>query len=151
MYNPKSDGDNAQHKGNTMSEKKYELTKDVLTTASGSKVYRIRAVRTFTNGKNTIEAGTYGGYVESEKNLSHDGGAWVYGVARAYENAVVEGNAALRGLVAAKGNAVIGGDIIVSGTGDIDGNISITGNRPIHLNGEILAGEGTLTLNRKHY
>lgn len=77
--------------------------------------------------------------------------AWLYGVARAYENAVVEGNAALRGLVAAKGNAVIGGDIIVSGTGDIDGNISITGSRPIHLNGEILAGEGTLTLNKKHY
>lgn len=134
-----------------MTEKKYELTKDVLTTASGSKVYRIRAVRTFANGKNTINEGTYGGYVESEKNLSHDGGAWLYGVARAYENAVVEGNAALRGLVAAKGNAVITGDITVSGTGDIDGDITLSGNRAIHLNGEILAGEGTLTLNKKHY
>ena len=52
---PNTDGDNTQHKGNTMTEKKYELTKDVLTTASGSKVYRIRAVRTFTNGKNTMK------------------------------------------------------------------------------------------------
>lgn len=57
--------------------KKYELTTDSIT-IFGRKLFRIKALVDFGN----VNAGEFGGYVEKESNLSHDGDAWVYGNAR---------------------------------------------------------------------
>ena len=72
--------------------KKYRLTEE--TTKVGNRtLYRIQALRDFGN----VKEGDIGGYIESEKNLSQDGNAWVSGDARVYGNACVYGNARVYG------------------------------------------------------
>ena len=73
---------------------KYELTDETIKVA-GKTLYRIKALKSF--GK--VKSGELGGYIESEKNLSHKGNAWVsdkaavYGKAKVYDNAwVFEGS-----------------------------------------------------------
>ena len=65
--------------------KKYRLTEE--TTKVGNRtLYRIQALRDFGN----VKEGDIGGYIESEKNLSQDGNAWVSGDARVYGNADIK-------------------------------------------------------------
>ena len=65
--------------------KKYRLTEE--TTKFGNRtLYRIQALRDFGN----VKEGDIGGYIESEKNLSQDGNAWVSGDARVYGNADIK-------------------------------------------------------------
>ena len=72
--------------------KKYRLTEE--TTKVGNRtLYRIQALRDFGNATK----GDIGGYIESEKNLSQDGNAWVSGDARVSGNACVYGNARVYG------------------------------------------------------
>ena len=72
--------------------KKYRLTEE--TTKVGNRtLYRIQALRDFGN----VTKGDIGGYIESEKNLSQDGNAWVSGDARVSGNACVYGNARVYG------------------------------------------------------
>ena len=68
--------------------KKFELTSD-FKMYLGMKLFRIKALVDFGN----VKAGDLGGYIEKEKNLSHNGNAWVSGNARVYDNARVSGNA----------------------------------------------------------
>jgi hypothetical protein len=44
-----------------------------------------------------VKAGDIGGFIESEKNLSLTGDAWVYGNARVYGDAQVRGDARVYG------------------------------------------------------
>lgn len=68
--------------------KKYEFTGETKVIA-GVTLKRIRALISF----GFIVKGEIGGFIESEKNLSHDGNAWVSGNARVTDNAEVTGNA----------------------------------------------------------
>ena len=82
--------------------KKYRLTEE--TTKVGNRtLYRIQALRDFGN----VTKGDIGGYIESEKNLSQDGNAWVSGDARVYGDAWVYGNARVYGDARVYGNADI--------------------------------------------
>lgn len=56
------------------------------------RLYQIQAVRYF----GTVEKGDFGGYIESEANLSHEGTCWVEENAQVYGNARVSGNAQVR-------------------------------------------------------
>jgi hypothetical protein len=74
--------------------KKYELLADDYLRAGDRTVYRIRALQDFGD----VRRGDLGGYVESERNLSHEGECWVYDAAQIYgENAIVRGNGKARG------------------------------------------------------
>lgn len=66
--------------------KKYEFTEKTKQIA-GKTLVQIRALIDLTINGETIEAGTMGGWLESEKNLSQDGNA------RVYTNAWVFGDA----------------------------------------------------------
>ena len=66
-------------------EKKYKLTEESIS-FNGKTLYRIESVRDF----GTIKKGDKGGFVETERNLSHEGNAWVSG------NAIVCGYANVR-------------------------------------------------------
>lgn len=68
--------------------KKYELTDETIT-FSGLTLHRIRALKDFGN----VIKGDLGGFIESEKNLSHSGTCWVYDDAMVYRNARVIENA----------------------------------------------------------
>ena len=71
-----------------MTNKKYEFVDgDTITTPSGKTLRRIRALVAIGL---SVAAGDLGGYIESEKNLSTSGDAWVYGNARVYGNAQIK-------------------------------------------------------------
>ena len=68
--------------------KKYELTRETKV-INGVELHRIKALESF----GRVEKGELGGWIESEKNLSQDGNAWVYDNAKVGGNAEVSGNA----------------------------------------------------------
>ena len=69
--------------------KKFELTSDFIINTVGKKLFRIKALISFSN----VNAGEIGGYIEKEANLSQSGDAWVYGNAEVFGHARVSGNA----------------------------------------------------------
>ena len=96
-------------------EKKYILTDDVIDFNSHT-LHRIKAVRDF----DCVKAGDLGGFIESEKNLDHDGAAWVTGDARIFGDAVVSSAAWVTG------DAVVSGDARVSGVAVVSGDAFVT-------------------------
>ena len=82
--------------------KKFELTTD-FKMYCGKKLFRIRALIDFGD----VKAGDLGGYIEKEKNLSHNGNAWVYGNARVSGYARVSGDARVYDNARVSGNADI--------------------------------------------
>ena len=94
--------------------KKYELTSDTKI-VFGHILYRIKALSSF----GCVSAGDLGGFLESEKNLSQNGDAWVYGDARVYGDAWVYGDARVYGDAWVSGDAEVYGDAWVSKIGSI--------------------------------
>ena len=70
--------------------KKYELTTETLQFA-GRTLHRIKAVKDF----GSVKAGEFGGWIESEENLSQADNAWVYNNAKVFDKARVYGDAAV--------------------------------------------------------
>ncbi|HFP0188203.1 TPA: hypothetical protein ACHKJK_000830 [Escherichia coli] len=99
--------------------KKYELVKDLTMDVDGVTLYRIRALRDIP--WRCVNAGDLGGYVESERNLSQGGNAWVYGDAK------VSGDARVFGDAQVHDKAVISGHARVSGRAQISGEACIRG------------------------
>ena len=81
---------------------KYEFTGEVKI-CFGRTLHQIRAKISFGN----IAKGDIGGWIESEKNLSQDGNAWVSGDARVFGDAWVSGDARVFGDACVSGNASI--------------------------------------------
>lgn len=131
--------------------KKFELDLSSKITAWGMELFRIRALISFGD----VKKGDLGGYVEKKENLSHSGGAWVYGDAWAtgdarvfgnaevfgdawvYGNAKVFGNAKVYGEARVCGDAVVFdnakvyGDAVVSGNAKVSGNAVVSGNAKV--------------------
>ena len=111
-------------------DKKYVMLTDQHPTMkySPEKYSRIKAVKDF----GTIKAGTLGGYIEKEANLSQTGNAWVgcdssgcavvMGDAKVYGNALVTGGGRTESLGSADG---YGGATLVAGSAEIYGNAKI--------------------------
>jgi UDP-3-O-[3-hydroxymyristoyl] glucosamine N-acyltransferase len=71
---------------------KYEIQNQSYRLTDGRKVHRIKALRDFGN----VKAGTYGGFVEGDDNLSHDGLCWIADDAMALGRSRVLRDAQLR-------------------------------------------------------
>ena len=100
---------------------KYIVLKDDTIEYFGIKLYRIKAIKSFSN----VKVGDLGGYIEKEANLSHYGNAW------AFDDALVFGNAEISDDVVISGNAKIWGDVVISGNALIYGNAEVYGNAKI--------------------
>jgi len=150
--------------------KKYELTEEAI--ASGKKLYLIRALRDF----GCVKAGSYGGWVESEENLSQEGDCWICDnaivcdkavvsgngmvgqnacacdEARVYDDAVVYMDAQIRGSAKIHGRANVFGSAYICGNADIHGDAQIGlsatvgGNAEVFGSAEII-GEAIITKN----
>ena len=105
--------------------KKYELT-DELIEVEGKKLYRIKALVDIP--KHDVKIGDFGGFVESEKNLSHRGNAWVTGDAIVGGNAIVTDNARVSKNVRVTGNARVSKNALVTDNVRVTGNARVGGN-----------------------
>ena len=116
--------------------KKYELTEEKIY-FWGRTLYRIKALKGF----GSIEEGELGGYVESEKNLSHLGNCWIYGNAKVYDDARVRNDAKVYDDAIIRNNAEIRDYAIVSGNAIVLNYAIVSGNA-IVLNYAIVRGDG---------
>ena len=83
--------------------KKYELIKESETCFRRRKVYRIRALKDFSD----IKAGDVGGWVCSYNNLSQEGYCWIYDNAKCLDNARIFDNAMMFDNAIMFGNSVM--------------------------------------------
>jgi hypothetical protein len=114
---------------------KYELTDETIET-KGRTLYRIRYLKT----------GETGGWVESERNLSQEGDAAVYGYARVFGNAQIYGDAQIYGYAQASGYAQVFDyawvfdDAKVSGNARVYGDASARGDAEVSGNAQVCGG-----------
>ena len=117
---------------------KFKLTDEKMEYC-GRTLHRIVCVTAFAS----VSVGELGGWVESEKNLSQYGNAWVYGDAKVYGNAWVYGdaevcgNAKVYGDAWVCGNAKVYGDAKVCGNAKVFGNAWVCGNALVCGNAEV--------------
>ena len=132
-------------------EKKYELTNEAIRMADGTEVYRIKAVRDFAD----VKAGELGGYIASERSLSHKGKCWVAdnaivanharvcGDATVADEAVVCGFVTVRDRAEVLGHAKLDEHVIVQHDAVVDGYASLTDYANIYGNA-YLHGHATI-------
>ncbi len=88
---------------------KYEIQKQEHQLPDGRKVHRIKALRDFGN----VKAGTIGGFVEADDNLSHSGNCWISGDAMALGRSRITRDAQLRDRARLEDRACITGRSVV--------------------------------------
>ncbi len=93
---------------------KYELIINDSITVNNINLFRIKALKSFSN----VGVNELGGYIQSEKNLSNTGNAWVYDNARVYGDAQVYGNARVYGRAWVFDDARVYGNAQVSFQGE---------------------------------
>ena len=123
---------------------KYRITSETKV-VDNITLHRIECVTAFGD----VECGAKGGWIESEKNLSQDGNAWVGEYAMVFGNAVVRGyavvsgnawvyeSAVVSGYAWVYDNAKVGGNARISGNAWIDGNAMISGNAWVYGNAKV--------------
>ena len=121
--------------------KKYELTSETKV-INGVELHRIKALKSFGN----IKQGELGGWIESEKNLSQYGDAWVFDNASVFEHAWVDVNATVRGYATVSENASISGDATIKDNAEVYGNATISGNAVVRGNA-MVRGNATISGN----
>ena len=111
---------------------KYKLT-DETKEFCGKLLHRIVCVTAFAS----VAVGDTGGWVESEKNLSQSGNAWVSGDAKVYGNAELYGDAEVSGDAKVYGNAEVSGDAKVYGNAEVYGDAEVSGNAWVSGDAEV--------------
>lgn len=91
-------------------EKKYRLTDETIDFYE-VKLHRIEALMDF----NDVKKGDIGGFIESEKNLSHYGNCWIYNDAKVYEEARVCDNSKVLEYAEVRGCALVQAKSMVYG------------------------------------
>ena len=116
-------------------DKKYEFT-DETKEIDGRILHRIAATKDFYRGNriSIVMKGDLGGFIESEDNLSHDGGSWVMGDSCVYERAHIIGNVLVGGCAHVHGNALVGENAYVYGNALVSGNAHVYGNALVSEN-----------------
>ena len=79
-----------------------------------------------------VKSGCLGGWIEGEKNLSHDGGAWVGEEAMVYGNALVDENASARWFSQVFDDAIITGNAMLIGSARIFGRACVMDNVEVY-------------------
>jgi carbonic anhydrase/acetyltransferase-like protein (isoleucine patch superfamily) len=124
--------------------KKYELTAEKIVNRFGVELFRIRALAAFaTAAGDEINLGDLGGFLQSEKNLAHEGTAWVrgdakvWGDAEVWGDAVVWGNAQVWGNAEVWGSAEVCGDAVVWGNAKVYGSAEVWGSAEVYGDAEV--------------
>lgn len=102
-------------------KKKYILT-DQVKIVGGTTLHRIQAIKDFA----AVKAGDFGGWVETEMNLSQLGDGWIYGDSVVYGNARIYNNAKVMDDAVVFNNAKISGAARVLNDARVFGEASVT-------------------------
>ena len=135
-----------------MENLKYKILEDNYILYLGKKLYRIQALKDFSN----VKKGDIGGYIESYDNLSQHGNSWiyndakVYGNARVYENACVYESAQISGNAEVFENAKVFRSARVSGNAEVFENAKIFGSAEVYGSAQI-SGSAEVFENAKVY
>jgi cytoskeletal protein CcmA (bactofilin family) len=119
-----------------ISNSKYETTGEVKI-EFGIKLHQIRSKITIGTTIGTIVAGTIGGWISGENNLSITGDAWVSGDARVYGDALVYGDAQVSGNAQVSGDARVSGNALVYGDARVYGNAQVSGDAQVSGNAQV--------------
>ena len=112
-------------------KRKYEFT-DETKFMENVCLHRIRALVDIPAAK--VKKGDLGGWIEREKNLSHEGSCWVFDEAIVKDSALVSGNAQVRDNAtvycnaSVKGNSVIANNATIAGNGKVMDKAKVCGN-----------------------
>ncbi|WP_375632689.1 MULTISPECIES: hypothetical protein [unclassified Bartonella] len=113
-------------------QKKFALTNETRVFGNHT-LYRIKALKDFSD----IKAGTLGGFIEKESNLSHDGNCWVYDEALVFKNGHVYENARVFGNAVISDNSHVYGNAHVYGKAIIYDNAYVYDNARVYENARI--------------
>lgn len=116
--------------------KKYELLLNNKIEYKGKTLYRIKALRNF----GYVLEGDVGGYIESEGNLSHEGGCWVHDNAKVCDNARIYDDAKIFDDAQIYDNARIFDNSLVVDNSIIHGDVHVYGYAEIYDNAVINKG-----------
>lgn len=111
----------------TVENKKYRFTDDTIK-VDGKTLHRIQALRSFSD----VQKWELGGYIESERNLSHKDNAWVYDDAKVFDNARVSDDASVSDNAAVYGNAVVYENAKVHDYAEVFGKAQVHGNADVY-------------------
>lgn len=114
---------------------KYILTDDTIY-INDKLLHRIKAIRSFNN----VKEGDLGGYIQSEKNLSHEGNCWVYDDARVYGDAIVRDDATVRDKATVCEFAKVTNQSMVGDCASINGRAVVMDNAIVRGNAYIYDG-----------
>lgn len=112
-----------------MKDKKYELSNEYVK-LKGKTLYRIKAIKDF----GILKKGTYGGFVESEFNLSHNGECWIYDDAMVYDKARIINDARIFEKSRIYGQSLVGDNAWIYGNAKICGTAWISGSTRVFGN-----------------
>jgi carbonic anhydrase/acetyltransferase-like protein (isoleucine patch superfamily) len=128
-----------------MANKKYEITSSTKT-VNGKTLSCIRALKDFGD----IRKGDWGGYIQSENNLSHDGDCWVYAGAHVFEDARVTDEAKVYGHAKVFGKAQVYDRANVRGKAKVFDYAQVYGNSDVRDEAKIFIS-GRVYENAKVY
>lgn len=130
-------------------EKKYELTNETIE-FKGRTLHRIKALKDVTSSCVDITKGDLGGFVQSENNLSHEGGCWIDVDAKVYDKAQVYGDVFINGEAEVYDEAQVYEDAYIDDNVKICGNAKVYGIVSIHDNAKVY-GEAKIYERAKIY
>lgn len=114
---------------------KYKLTDETME-YYGRTLHRIQALKDFSD----VKAGDLGGWIESERNLSHDGNCWIDHQAKVFGNAKVSHNALVSDNAQIFDEAKIFDEAEVFGEAKVSGNAEVYYDALVYGNTEIKDG-----------
>lgn len=135
-----------------MTIKKYEFYKSEAKSIKGRTLFRIRALVDI--HLHRVKAGDFGGFIEKEENLSHEGNAWVAGGSAVYGSGMISRNALIAGEAIVSDSNVYG-DIAIEGRAQVSHSTikgsglnimgdAIVGNVDIEVENGFIIGKTTL-------
>lgn len=108
-------------------QKKYEFTGEKIYLSRYLALQQIRALIDIP--LHNVKKGDVGGYIQKQRNLSHDDDAWVADEAKVFGDAQVYDDALVKGIAVIKDNALISGNSVIDETVTISGSSLITSSK----------------------
>lgn len=115
------------------SDKKYIILEDETIVHNGHTLYRIQALKDFSN----VKKDSKGGWISGYHNLSQQGDCWIYNEAKVYELALVFEDACISNYAEIYGNAQVFNEAKVWGNAKVYGNSNVYKSARVCENAEI--------------